>query len=124
MPAAIEVIPKANEALGSPEAGNYEAARAAVDGASTVGEAVENGNLLSGFPEDIQREARAVLDALPADVNQGVLDALRGAFDSGAAVEVAWEQVELEDGISHRIEPGDGGTVRITLVTPHGRHFS
>jgi hypothetical protein len=123
MPAAIEVIPRANQALGSTEAGNYQAAQAAVAGAATVREAVENGNLLDSFPDDIQREARAVLDALPADVNQGVLDALRGAFDSGSAVEVAWEQVEVEDGISHRVESGDGGTVRITLITPHGSNF-
>jgi hypothetical protein len=124
MPAAIVVIPRANGALGAPEGGTYQAAQDAVTGANSLREAVENGNLLDGLDEDIQREALAVLDALPAEVNQGVLDALRRAFASGSAVEVAWEEVEPEAGISHRVEPGDGGTVRITLITPHGRHYS
>jgi len=115
-------MPAANEALGSPGAGNYRAARSAVEGASTVREAVENGGLLEGFPEAIQREARAVLDALPDDVNRGVLEALRGAFESGAAVEVFWEETTVDAGISHRVGT-EGERVSITLVTPHGRNF-
>jgi hypothetical protein len=115
-------MPKANEALGSPGEGNYRAARAALENASTVREAVENGGLLDGFPEDIQREARAVLDALPDDVNRGVLEALREAFENGAAVEVLWEQTTPESGISHRVAT-ETERVTITLVTPHGRNY-
>jgi hypothetical protein len=121
MPAVV-VMPKANEALGSPGAGNYRAAKSAIEGASTVREAVENGGLLDGFPDDIQREARAVLDALPDEVNRGVLDALRGAFESGAAVEVIWEEDNADTTIRHRVATGSE-RVTITLVTPHGRTF-
>jgi hypothetical protein len=115
-------MPKANEALGSPGAGNYRAAKTAIEGASTVREAVENGGLLDGFPDDIQREARAVLDALPDDVNRGVLEALRGAFESGAAVEVLWDENTVDTTISHRVAT-ENERVTITLVTPHGRNF-
>jgi hypothetical protein len=115
-------MPKANEALGSPGEGNYRAAKSSVEGASTVREAVENGGLLDGFPEDIQREARAVLDALPDDVNRGVLEALRDAFENGSAVEVFWEENTADAGISHRVAT-ETERISITLVTPHGRNF-
>lgn len=121
MPAVV-VMHQANEALGSPESGNYQAAKSAIENATTVREAVENGGLLAGFPEDIQREAQAVLDALPDEVNRGVLEALRGAFESGAAVEVLWEENTADAGISHRVAT-ETERVAITLVTPHGRNF-
>lgn len=115
-------MPKANEALGSPGEQNYLAARAALENAATIREAVESGGLLDGFPEDIQREARAVLDALPDDVNRGVLEALRDAFESGAAVEVFWEENTADAEISHRVA-SETERISITLVTPHGRNF-
>ncbi|HEY1653300.1 MAG TPA: hypothetical protein VGG09_15550 [Acidimicrobiales bacterium] len=121
MPALV-VFHKANEALGSPDAGNYRAARSALEGAITVREAVENSNLLDGFPEDIQQEARAVLDSLPDEVNRGVLEALRSALESGAAVEVFWEENTADSAISHRVA-AETERVTITLVTPHGRNF-
>jgi hypothetical protein len=121
MPAVIVMNP-ANEALGRPDSGNYRAARSAVEGATTVRDAVENGGLLEGFPEEIQREARAVLDSLPDEVNRGVLEALRDAFESGSAVEVFWEENTADSAISHRVGT-ETERVTITLVTPHGRTF-
>ena len=102
--------------------GITEPRESAVEGATTVREAVENGNLLDGFPDDIQAEARAVLDALPDDVNRGVLEALRGAFENGTAVEVFWDENRTDATISHRVAT-EPERVTITLVTPHGRNF-
>jgi hypothetical protein len=115
-------MPRANEALGSPGSGTYRAAASALEGAGTVREVVENGGLLDGLDEDIAREARAVLDSLPDEVNQGVLEALRSAFESGSVVEVLWEENTADAGISHRVGT-ETDRVTITLVTPHGRNF-
>ncbi len=71
---------KANESLGSPGAGNYQAARSATEGATTVARGRRERQPARRLPRAIQREARAVLDALPDEVNQGVLDALRDAL--------------------------------------------
>ncbi len=47
-------------------------------------------------------EARAVLDALPPEVDRVILDALGDALDAGVPVEVRWEEAERDGDISVR----------------------
>jgi hypothetical protein len=121
--AAAAMIPHVNRIVGNPDdAENYGLARAALAGAGSVREAVDAAGLLGDQPADVQADARAELDALPADVDRQILESLRGALDRGAPIEVRWTEVEAGTPISHQASE-TGGVVHIEIVAPHGRHF-
>jgi hypothetical protein len=110
--------------LGGTDSGAYQAVAAAAASAGSVRELVEAVSGLDGLPDDIQREVRAVFDALPPDVDRGLLNSLRSALERGDPVEVAWEEIPQDQAISHRVEQRSEGGARIVLLTPHGRHFT
>ncbi len=98
--------------------------REAIAGQPGVRAALEASGLLEDIEAEFAAEARAVLDALPPDVDRVILDAILDALDAGLPVEVRWEEAAPDTDISVRITTEDEGLVRITLVTPDGRTFT
>jgi hypothetical protein len=120
MPGALAVTRVVNEAI----AQSPGAVQEAIAGHTAVRAALDASGLLDGIDAEFAVEARAVLDALPPEVDRVILDAVRDALDAGLPVEVEWEEAARDGGISVRVSTDDGGLVRITLVTPDGRNFT
>jgi hypothetical protein len=120
MPGALAVTRAVNEAI----AGSPAAVQEAIAGHTRVRAALDASAILDGLDAEFAAEARAVLDALPPEVDRVILDAIGDALDAGVPVEVEWEETAREGGISVRVSTEDGGLVRITLVTPDGRTFT
>jgi hypothetical protein len=120
MPGALAVTRAVNDAI----AQSPGAVREAIAGHAGVRAALDASGLLDGIDLEFAAEARAVLDALPPEVDRVILDALGDALDAGVPVEVRWEEAERDGDISVRVSTHDDGLVRITLVTPDGRTFT
>jgi hypothetical protein len=121
MPAAGPIKQNSVQFLDGTNTPAQDLARAAVDGASSVREAVERVNLLAGEEESIVREAFAVLGGLPEAIDRGLLATLRSALGRRIPVEVDWEEGEH---ISFRVtEVVSPPRVDIVLITPHGSTY-
>lgn len=100
------------------------AVREAIEGQPGVRAALDTSGILDGVSPEFADEARAVLDALPPEVDRVILDAIRDALDAGVRAEVHWEEAQPDAGISVRVVVEDDRLVRIVLVTPDGRTFT
>jgi hypothetical protein len=119
MPGALAVTRAVNEAIAQSPGSVQEA----IAGHTRVHGALDASGILDAIDAEFAAEARAVLDALPPEVDRVILDALGDALDAGSPVEVEWEESAREGGISVRVSTDDA-LVRITLVTPDGRTFT
>jgi hypothetical protein len=94
-----------------------------VTGMTSLREAVEQGeqgSFLSGMDVDDQEEVRAVLRALPADVDSAFMESLRSALASGSPIAFDWRE---HDGFDHSTETDAEGRTVLVLRTPNGRNF-
>jgi hypothetical protein len=123
--AAVVILRELSDMLADPEGEAYANAQAAVEAADTVRDAVEAVGILEERTDEIVPEARAVLDAIPAAVDEAIIAALESAFERGVPVVLDWfegERGTVEVHVSeerHR----NGVRVRIVIVAPDGRTF-
>jgi predicted lactoylglutathione lyase len=123
MPASKRVISRADQSVGAPNSKRYEQAQSAVAGTSSLSQAVEQGKFLHRMTAKDQAEVRAVLAALPADVERDFMNALREALRRGAKVAFVWHEHPEEGRFHTRSRTDDDGTVHLLLWTPHGSSF-
>lgn len=109
-----------NEAI----ARSPDSVQEAITSHTGVRAALEASAILDDIEAEFAAEARAVLDALPPEVDRVILDAIGDALNAGLPVEVEWEEAAPDGGISVRVSTDDDGLVRITLITPDGRTFT
>jgi hypothetical protein len=117
------MVPRLNEILGDTVGRPYANAQSVLDAADTVRDAVEGVGVLDGLDPELAVEARAVLDAIPAAVDEAILAALESAFERGVPVALEWVEGE---GIEARVYEEPHGTaerVRIVFVSPPGQTF-
>ena len=88
-----ELSERFNEILGDVSGEEYAAAQVVVEAADTVREAVEAGGVLERLDSDAGRaEARAVLELIPAALDQAIIAALESVFERRLPVHVAWQE--------------------------------
>jgi hypothetical protein len=93
----------------------------AVNGATSVKDAAERANLFDELNESHAAEARAVLDALPPEVDSQILDALKSGVERGVPISLEWqEHPEILADVS---EVAETGGVHILVRTPNGGDF-
>jgi len=113
-----------NDMLADPSSDAYKEARRAVTEAGSCLQAVELLRVLDNESNEVRQEADAVFGALPADVDAGVLDALRNGFDRKIPMELWWEDTRDPSDLTITFSVADaGGRLRISFWAPNGRHF-
>jgi hypothetical protein len=116
------MIPHLNSFLDKSDLEVYGMAGVAVQTSGTVREAIVAVGGIDNLDDDaLVAEANAVLDALPAEVDRQIMDALASAFARELPIHLSWE---LGDSFAVRIteEPHEGDTrVHIVFVSPDGR---
>jgi hypothetical protein len=123
MPMAVILHPL-NAMLADPASPAYETAAAAVARATSCEGAVRQLGVLDDQSPEVVREADAVFAAMPADVDEAILGALRDGFGRGSPMELRWQEDTSagEPGVAHRIED-QGDRLHIHLIAPHGDRF-
>jgi hypothetical protein len=121
------ILGPVNGMLADASSSDYATVQAAVAAAETVTGAVEALGVLETQTDEVVVEARAVLEALPAAVDEAVMAALENAFARGLPVVLAWVQEDSAT-IAVRVseEPdADNGVVRVRLdfLAPRGDAF-
>ncbi len=121
------ILGPVNGMLADASSSDYATVQAAVAAAGTVTGAVEALGVLETQTDEVVVEARAVLEALPAAVDDAVMAALENAFARGLPVVLAWVQEDSAT-IAVRVseEPdADNGVVRVRLdfLAPRGDAF-
>ncbi len=117
------MIPALNAMLGGGNRADYERARSALADADSVQEALEAVGILDGLDDDVALEARALLDALPASLDESIIAALESAFERDVPALIEWVEGEsLAVMISEEPHGGDV-RVRIAFVSPDGSTF-
>ena len=113
-----------NSMLVDPTSGEYTTAAAAAVEATSCRNAVERLGLLAVLDPDDVSEADAVFAAMPAEVDQGILGALRAGFGRGSSIELHWEidRSEGEPTVAVRIDK-HGDRLHVHVIAPHGRRF-
>jgi hypothetical protein len=120
MPAASPIQRRAETAVGDSESGNYRQAQSVVAGAGSLKEAVSNSAFLDGMEPHHRTETLAVLDALPADVDQAFMASLRDALQANKRIAFEWR----EGAFAHEATIDQDGTVRLWLQCPRGDTFT
>ena len=114
-----------NPVLGESTLDEYRQARAIVDAAGSVGQALDQFGALEGLTDVETAEAYAVLEVLPRAVDRAIIAALQSGFARGVAIHLEW--VERADGpIEVRVfeeTHNDRVRVRISVVSPDGATF-
>jgi hypothetical protein len=119
MPAAAVMQP-VNDGLATPGSEAYQALAAAAQEASSCLQAVNALNLAEGMVEigDVQRE----LAALPAEVDQQILQSIRDATAGGSRVIMSWAPASAGSALSVHTSQSNN-VVHIVVVSPDGRTF-
>jgi len=123
MPMAIMLKPL-NAMLADPAAPAYARAAEAVDRATSCRGAVDHLGVLNDQPREIVREADAVFAAMPAEVDQGILAALRDGFRRRSSMELHWQE-DVSPGepmVAHRVED-QGDRLHVHVIAPSGDRF-
>ncbi len=122
----MRVVGQLNDVLGNPGTPEYAQAKASLENAQSVAEAVEESQAYLAIPAVAQNEveeARSVFSALPAAVDEAIRAALTSAFAREAPISLGW--IELLDGpMQAHVHEGDGGRVIIQLSCPRGDTFT
>jgi hypothetical protein len=98
---------------------NYAAAKVHVTAEMSIKDAVEHPGFLGTMTSKEQREIRAVLGAVPPEVDRAFMASLRAALDRNARIEFEWRKGEF----AHEAR-SEGDTVHLVLATPDGRNFT
>jgi len=121
--AAAAMIPALNTMLGGRDRGAYERARSALADADSVQEALEAVGIIDDLDDDAAVEARALLDALPASLDESIIAALESAFERDVPALIEWVEGESLAVMISEESHGDGVRVRIAFVSPDGATF-
>lgn len=116
MPVAPRVEQKSDVILGAPGTEPYRQARDVAAAAATLKGAVENSGLLAELTPAEEQETRAVLEAMPANVDSAFLASLRRTLNADKKAEFRWRQGSW----AHEVENDPNGTVRLWLQSPPG----
>jgi hypothetical protein len=93
----------------------------AVSGATSVRDAVERANLFDTLSEAHAAEGRAVLEALPPEVDTQILEALKDGINRGVPMSFDWrEHADISAEIS---EIAESRGVHILVRSPDGAEF-
>jgi hypothetical protein len=121
MVAGIVWFPVLNQMFADYDGDGRMTARRAVDGATSVHDAIERANLYETLAEDMATEARAVIGALPPEVDRQIVSSLSDAFERDVPVTIEWQE---HTEITVEVTSGDApNEVHIILRTPAGREF-
>lgn len=123
--AAAVILSELSEMLADPDGGDYANVQAAVEAADTVRDAVDAVGILEERTDDILPEALAVLDAIPAAVDEAIIAALENTFERGVPVVLDWVEADtatIEVRVSEEPYRGDV-RVRINFVSLDGETF-
>jgi hypothetical protein len=121
--AASAMIPALNTMLGGGNRGAYESARSALADADSVQDALEAVGILDELDDDVAVEARALLDALPASLDESIIAALESAFERDVPALIEWVEGDSLAVMISEEPHGDGVRVRIAFVSPDGSTF-
>lgn len=113
-----------NTMLADPTTPAYANAAAVAAEATSCRGAVEQLGVLNGQPPDIVREANAVFAAMPDEVDQGILAALRNGFGRRAPMELHWQEDTSpgEPAVAHRVDD-QGDWIHVHVIAPSGDRF-
>ncbi len=121
------MLPPMNAMLADPASTKYADAATVVAQANSCRDAVGQLGLLEGLSPEVLREAEAVLAALPTEVDQGILVALRAGFRQRSPMSLHWDRDESKGAptIAHRVDEQDeqDNWVHIHVVAPDGERF-
>jgi hypothetical protein len=119
------IIRPINGILADPTTPTYANAATVVAGAATCQAAVDQLGLLDGEDASVVLEANAVFAAMPAIVNQGILDALRSGFHRRARMKLHWveDTSKRKPAIAHHVVEEEGW-LHIHVSAPNGREFT
>jgi hypothetical protein len=116
-----------NAMLADPAGPDYARAAAVVAGATSCRDAVDQLRVLEGQSPQVVREADAVFAAMPAGVDQAILDALRAGFGHRSPMSLHWDRdvSEGEPTVGHRFDEPDeqDDWVHIHVIAPDGQRF-
>jgi hypothetical protein len=118
------MFPAVNNMLADPTSPDYARAAAAVAQATSCRAAFEQLDLLAGQPPEVVREAAAVFAAMPTEVDQGILSALRAGFGRRSPMKLHWDEHKTEGDptVAHRVDEQDG-SVQVHIIAPKGDRF-
>jgi hypothetical protein len=121
------ILRPVNGMLADPSGSDYANVQAAVGAADRVTGAVEALGILDAHSDEIVVEARAVLAALPAAVDEAVMAALANAFERALPVVLAWVQNDsatIAVRVSEELADDSGALrVRLDFLAPSGENF-
>lgn len=124
---AMAVILKPlNAMLADPTGPDYAHAHAVVTQAASCQEAVNQLGVLNGQSPKVVQEADAVFAAMPAQVDQAILDKLRTGFGRQARMALHWEE-DASEGVptvAHRFVEEEGGWLHVHVSAPNGQKFT
>ena len=118
------IIEPLNAMLADPAAPAYATAAAVAAEATSCRNAVDRLGVLEGLDPDVVREAAAVFAAMPAEVDQGILGALRAGFARGSSMELHWEADTStgEPTVAHRVDE-QSDRLHVYVIAPNGQRF-
>jgi hypothetical protein len=119
MPGSARVEATTGAAVGTPGSANYAQAKTHVTAQMSIRHTVEHPRFLGTMTNKEKREIRAVLRAVPPDVDRAFMTSLRAALDRNARIEFEWRKGEF----GHEATT-QGDMVHLVLVTPDGRNFT
>jgi hypothetical protein len=106
-------------AVGTPGSANYATAKSHVTAEMSIRDTIEHPEFLGTMTKKEQREVRAVLRAIPPEVDRAFMASLRAALDRNAKIQFVWRNGEF----AHETRT-EGDTVQLVLATPDGRNFT
>jgi hypothetical protein len=113
-----------NAILADPETPDYTLAATVVAEATSCRDAVDQLGVLEGLPPDVMPEVEAVFAAMSAEVDQGILGALRAGFARRLSMALRWDE-EMSNGeptVAHRVDE-QGDRLYIHVIAPNGQQF-
>jgi hypothetical protein len=119
MPGSARVEATTEAAVGTPGSTNYAQAKTHVTAQMSIRDTVEHPRFLGTMTNKEKREIRAVLRAVPPDVDRAFMTSLSDALDHNARIEFEWRKGDF----GHEVTT-QGDTVHLVLVTPDGRNFT
>jgi hypothetical protein len=124
MAMARHVLPQINVMLADPSSSAYEEARRAVEQATTCEQALDRLRVLENQSADVVAESRAVLAALPTEVDSVILGVLRDGFAGQKPMKLLWQEDTsgAAPAITHGVTEIDG-RLEIEFFAPDGARF-
>jgi hypothetical protein len=113
-----------NAILADPATPDYANVAAVVAGATSCRDAVDQLGVLEGLPPEVMPEVDAVFAAMSAEVDHGILGALRAGFARRSSMALLWDE-ETSEGqptVAHRVDE-QGDRLYVHVIAPNGQQF-